>query len=124
MVPDPGGGVERGLQAVAAVERSANIGLELQNRSKPKRHKKNIPRGEAMIEGTGRRSEAFADGRNSHLRYASLGDDRQSRSKEIFLAIFGMTHVLRIRILDACVNIFISATSVATPSDFTLGSRS
>jgi hypothetical protein len=28
-----------------------------------------------------------------------------------------MTHVLRIRIPDACVNIFIPATSVATPSD-------
>jgi len=70
-----------------------------------------------MIEGTGRRSEAFADGRNRHLRYASLGDDRQSRSDEIFLAIFGMTHVLRIRIPDACVNIFIPATIVATPSD-------
>src|SRR4029077_18767210 len=107
--PDPGGSVERGLQAVAAVERSANTGLELENRSKPKRPKQDIPGGEAMIKGTGRRSEAFADGRNRHLRYASLGDDCQSRSDQIFLAIFGVPHVLRRRILDTRVNIFIPA---------------
>ena len=105
MVPHPGRRVERGLQAVAGLERRAHTGLELQHRAKPERAEQCIPRGEAMIERAGRRSEPFADGRNRHLRHATLGDDRQSGAEEILLAVFGMTHISRIRILDAGVNI-------------------
>ena len=105
MFPRPGGRVKRCPQTIACLERSANAGLELQHRAEPKRPEQRVPRGEAVIERTGRRSQAFADGRNGHSGHAALGDDRQGRSEEILLAVFGMTHVSRIRVLDAGVNI-------------------
>jgi hypothetical protein len=109
MLPDPGRGVERSPQPVAGAERSASACLEFENGLKPKRPKQNIPGGKAMIERAGRRSEAFADGRNGHSRHAPLCDDCQSCSEKIVLAELRMTHVTRIRLLDDDVNICVPA---------------
>jgi len=92
VVPDPGGCMQRRPEAVAGVNCRQEPLLKRKNRDEPQLTNQKVPRGEPVVERSGRRTKSLDNGTDGDSGRPPLAGQRSRGRQEVLTGKLGSSH--------------------------------